>query len=404
MNKLNLFYFLEEDSLKFFLKSPKSYSDSFYELKKYFSSCTIVNFSKIIGQKVCSDNFKHKLKKKNINYLCPSTSKELLTKIKQNNNYAFFKAPFGFKYYRILRTIKKSNIKIIQVSNYSFIFEKKPFQGRSIKQSLRIIFKMKLINYFHRFMSTLGFYPKIFVHFDCDQSRIDMINKSLSKKLDKYIPFLKFSYYKKLVRINSKYYSDFIRSKNNKLEKKFITLCDSPLVHDDFILRDGNYDIEKIEEYYKNLNLFLINIQKKLKKKVIICLHPKGKYNNFKNFKIIEKNFKTVKFKTEYYISKSFLVLNIISSTINYAIMQDKPIIILKSKYLGNTVKGKIQNIEKELNYPSINIDEFKELDLKKVLNKKNINKVDLYKKNKLFFKINTTDHQQVMNYLKNNS
>ena len=63
-----------------------------------------------------------------------------------------------------------------------------------------------------------------------------------------------------------------------------------------------------------------------VKKKVIICLHPKAEYNHFKNFKLLQKNFKTVYYKTEYYISKSFLVLNGISSTMNFAIIQKKPI------------------------------------------------------------------------------
>ena len=402
MVDINLFYFLEEESIKLFLKRPKSYSETFYNLKKHFTKCTIINFSKIINEDVGNNDFKRILKKKNIDYICPSTPNELLNKIKKENNYAFFKAPFGLKYFKILRTLKKSRIKLIQLSNYSFIFEKKPFEGRSINQSLRIILKMKIINYFHRLMCALGFYPKVHIHFDCDQTRINSINNSISKKIDKFFPsFLKLSYYRQIVRINSKYYSDFIKSSKNNLEKKYITLCDSPLAHEDFILRDGPYDAKKIENYYKNLNLFLKKVEKIFKKKIVICLHPKGEYDQFKNFHILKRNFKTVYFKTEYYISKSYLVLNVISSTINYAIMQNKKIIILKSRYFGNTVKGKIENIQNELNLPIINIDNFEKYNFKKTLENKVSKKTELYKKNRLFFEKNISDIQQVVSFLK---
>lgn len=300
-----------------------------------------------------------------------------------------------------MRVLKKYDVKLIQVSNYSFFFEKKAFDGRTIKQSFRIIFKMRLINYFHRIMCILNLFPKIHLHFECDQKRIDLINQSISKRLDRYIPFVNISYYKKIIRINSKYYSNLVTSKKFKLDNKYITLCDSPMAHEDFIIRDGPYEINKVENYYKNLNLFLISMEKIFNKKVIICLHPKGEYNHFKNFRLLKKNFKTAYYKTEYYISKSFLVLNVISSTINNAIIHNKPIIILYSKFFGNTVKGKLNNISKELNLPMLNIDEFEESDIKKCIKKKYINRQGFYKKNRLFFKKNVTDINQIVSYLK---
>ena len=108
---------------------------------------------------------------------------------------------------------------------------------------------------------------------------------------------MKLSFYKNVLRINSKYYSDYVKLKRYRLEKKYITFCDTPLAHRDFLLRDGLYNKEKVEEYYSKLYFFLKEVQKLLKKKVIICLHPKGEYNQFKNFKLLKKNFQTVFFK-----------------------------------------------------------------------------------------------------------
>ena len=116
---------------------------------------------------------------------------------------------------------------------------------------------------------------------------------------------------------------------------------------------------------------------------------------------MLKKNFKTVFFKTEHYISKSYLVLNTISSTINYAIMQNKPIFILKSKYYGNSTKSKINVFQKEYNYPVINIDQFKKYNFIKILKNKNLAKFNDINKKKLIYKKNITDTQQVLNYLK---
>lgn len=398
---MNLFLFIDDNDLKVFLKRPRSYNSTIFDLKKYFKKFTVVNISKIIGEDVKNNNFKKILDKKKVHYFCPSNQIELIRKINNNKNYGFFKAKFNLRYYNVLRALNKSNIRFIQVSNYSFIFEKNSFQDRTINENLRVIFKIKLMNYFHRFMCALNLYPKVHIHFDCDQKRIDLINNSFSKKIDKFIPIINLSYYRKIVRINSKYYSDFIKSKKNQITKKYITLSDQPISHPDFTVREGIVDYKKKDTYYKNLIFFLKKLEKVFKKRVIICLHPKAEYNHFKSFRLLQKNFKTIYYKTEYYISKSFLVLNGISSTMNFAIMQNKPIFIIKSKYFGNTVINKIQNIKKELNYPIIDVDNFSKYNFKILLNLKNKKQIELYKKNRLYFEPNKTYLQQVVSYLK---
>jgi hypothetical protein len=403
---MNFFLFIDDKDLRVFLNRPKSFNTIFLSLQKLFSRCTVINISKIIGEKVKNNNFKKILSEDNIDYFCPSNSKELNNRInKKDKNYGLFKANFNLKYFKILRILNKSKIRLIQVNPYSFIFENNSLVGKPIKDSIKIIFNLRLINYFHRIMCGLGLYPKIHIHFDCDQKRIDLINGSLSKKIDKYFPHIKFSYYKKIVRINSKYYSDFIQLKKHKIEDKYITLLDEPLAHPDYTIREGVVDYKKKEIYYKNLILLLKKIQKTFNKKVIICLHPKAEYHHFKNFKLLQKNFKTVYYKTEYYISKSFLVLNAISSTMNYAIIQNKPVFIIKSRHFANVANDKIKHIKEELNFPIINVDNFNKQNFKNLLDRKNKNKdkkkIELYMKNRLFFEQNINYLNQVKNYLK---
>lgn len=406
MIKINFFYFIDNEDLTVFLNRHKNFHKKFLNLTKLFSKSVVVNISKIIGEKVKDNNFKKILAKNNIDYICPSNAEELNNKINiKEKNYGQFKAIFNLKYYKILRIINKTKIKLIQVNPYSFIFENNSLISKPIKDSARIIFNIRLKNYFHRIMCALGLYPKIHLHFDCDQKRIDLINSSLTKKIDNYFPILKFSYYKKIIRINSKYYSDFIKLKKNEIEEKYITLIDEPLAHPDYTIREGLVDYKKKEIYYENLILLLKKIQKTFKKKVIICLHPKAEYHHFKNFKILQKNFKTVFYRTEYYISKSFLVLNAISSTMNYAIIQNKPVFTIKSRHFANIANDKIEYINEELNFPVINVDNFRKQNFKKLLNNKNKNKdqkkIQLYKKNRLFSEVNVSYLNQVINYLK---
>lgn len=402
MVQINLFLFIENELLTFFMSRPKGLNSTFFNLQKKFSKCTVINTSKISGEKVKNNNFKKILSEDNIDYFCPSNSKELDNRINaKDKNYGWFKAKFDLKHHKILRILNKSNIKLIQVSPRSYIFEDNSLSSKPIKDSIRIIFNVRLMNYFHRIMCILGLYPKIHIHFDCDQKRIDLINTSLSKKMDKYFPIIKFSYYKKVVRINSENYSDFIKLKKHKIEDKYITLLDEPLAHPDYTIREGVVDYKKKEIYYENLILLLKKIQKTFNKKVIICLHPKAEYHHFKNFRLLQKNFKTVYYKTEYYISKSFLVLNAISSTMNHAIIQNKPVFTIQSRHFAKVANQKIKYITKELNFPVINVDNFSKQNFKQLLHRKNKKKIELYKKNKLLVEQNINYLNQVINYLK---
>ena len=402
MVQINLFLFIENELLTFFMSRPKGLNSTFFNLQKKFSKCIVINTSKISGEKVKNNNFKKILSEDNIDYFCPSNSKELDNRINaKDKNYGWFKAKFDLKHHKILRILNKSNIKLIQVSPRSYIFEDNSLSSKPIKDSIRIIFNVRLMNYFHRIMCILGLYPKIHIHFDCDQKRIDLINTSLSKKMDKYFPIIKFSYYKKVVRINSENYSDFIKLKKHKIEDKYITLLDEPLAHPDYTIREGVVDYKKKEIYYENLILLLKKIQKTFNKKVIICLHPKAEYHHFKNFRLLQKNFKTVYYKTEYYISKSFLVLNAISSTMNHAIIQNKPVFTIQSRHFAKVANQKIKYITKELNFPVINVDNFSKQNFKQLLHRKNKKKIELYKKNKLLVEQNINYLNQVINYLK---
>ena len=150
MTKINLFYFIDNEDLSVLLKRPKSFNRILLNLSKFFSKCVVVNISKIIGDKVKNNNFKRILKDDNIDYFCPSNSKELNNRInKKEKNYGQFKANFNFKYFKILRILNKSKIRLIQVNPRSFIFENNSLIDKPIKDSLNVILNIRVKNYFH---------------------------------------------------------------------------------------------------------------------------------------------------------------------------------------------------------------------------------------------------------------
>ena len=93
-------------------------------------------------------------------------------------------------------------------------------------------------------------------------------------------------------------------------------------------------------------------ISKTFNKKVVICIHPKY---DLKKISKIYHEFQVVKFKTKYFIDKSFVVLFYDSSAIVDAIVKKKKIISLRS----DLYKGK-----KHMTDTITDIIPFKSLDI----------------------------------------
>ena len=112
--------------------------------------------------------------------------------------------------------------------------------------------------------------------------------------------FTKLSYFRKIYLINSR---SFNLTKNKNLENKYICFIDSNFVTLDRLKREGSITINTKKMYYLYLKKLLNFLGKILKKKIVICIHPK---NNDKLFYKCFKNFKIRKYATSKIISKSF--------------------------------------------------------------------------------------------------
>ena len=116
-------------------------------------------------------------------------------------------------------------------------------------------------------------------------------------------------------------------------------------------------------------------ISKTFNKKVIICIHPNY---DLKKISKIYYEFNVVKFKTKYFIDRSFIVLFYDSSAIVDAIVNKKKIISLKSDlYKGE--KNMTETITDIIPFKSVDISNTKFFSKKNKIIKELNNKISLY-------------------------
>lgn len=125
------------------------------------------------------------------------------------------------------------------------------------------------------------------------------------------------------IRINHPDYEEYINTMSIKADNNYILFLDEyfPL-HPDLIFINSQKGLS-VEKYRKSLCHFFDIIEEKYQLSVIIAAHPKSDYlgNEFGNRKIVKNN-------TAKLVRQSALVVLHISSSISYAILNDKPIII----------------------------------------------------------------------------
>ena len=127
--------------------------------------------------------------------------------------------------------------------------------------------------------------------------------------------------------------------KNQRGNKKenYIAFIDQNLAlnRDKRLLRHENY-VDK-ENYNKDLAIFLKNIEKYFKKKVVFLVHPRTK----KGEKYL-KNFKNLEFgKTAKLIRDSSFVITHDSTAINFGVLFRKPILLANMDSWKHTFKEK---------------------------------------------------------------
>lgn len=256
-----------------------------------------------------------------------------------------------------------------------------------------ISYKIRYITF--RILSIINLICKFDLCFESSESRIKQIQNSLSYKIDHFFKINIFSYYKKIIRINSHLKAKKIKSK----KLKYIVFCDDGFDHPDRTIREFVKKNDR-ELYYKRLYFFLKKLENTFQKKIIFCKHPRAKYPFSRSFLRIKNSFLVKIGTSEKDILSSFLFLINSTSMISKAILFKKKVIVLKSSLLGYFINLRINEMINEIKLPVINIDDYNVIDIKKKIlniNKKHI-KNFIFKN--IFLKSKKTNAVIIKNYI----
>ena len=152
----------------------------------------------------------------------------------------------------------------------------------------------------------------------------------------------------------SREYFFWLKKKKKPQKKNFIVFIDDGVGdHFDEYLLNRKKNIHKKNKYYLQLNNFLSNIQKETNKKVVVSLHPKRKKNTDNPYKL----FQTDTGKTFELISECDFVIASNSLAIHYAILFNKPIILVTTSSIPiNDIKKFINSWAREIKCNLIDI------------------------------------------------
>lgn len=267
----------------------------------------------------------------------PNDIKELKSIFQNTQLIAFNNLSKTFSFFKMYYSLNQIDLKQILLMNIGYPENKVKIQeDRNKINFLNLIYYLnKKISYtLFRFLTIINLFPKIDIYFETKLPLIKAINNYPSKKLEKKFSFIKIAYFKKVYNINCR---SFTKKKNFK--DKYICFVDTHFEHMDRIIREGKIELETKKKYYEYLFNLLKHLNKILKKKVVICLHPKNKDKY-----ILKKfnKFRITRFKTNEIIRNSYLVLFHESSAALDAFVYGKRIIQLESYLLGDYLQNRV--------------------------------------------------------------
>lgn len=324
---------------------------------------------------------------------------------KKNLKIIFFKKKFNTKilYYNRLFKYKKKNYADIQIKSVDelikyFLSQKDKFyliDALTLNlDSVLIRKKIKNISNVNNIViKELNGYPKIIKNnlFQTIKNRYDNIFSPKSfyfKILNIFLYFFFIKFQKKDILVvpgKKKYIDGFknyiytrtkeysiLKYRKKKIKNKYAVFLDTNFInHPEFQNPAVHINFHRMmaTRIYHQLNNFLIHLYQLINIKIIILSHPS---NSIANLKFFFKKFKIVKNKTQMYLSRASLVLNINSTAYAEAVILKKPIVHLTSyniEKMNNSI-NLTKQISHELGNNIINLDNWdKKINTKDIFN-----------------------------------
>ena len=378
------------------------------ERSVHFNSHSIIHFAKILGEINLINVSEIIKKKRKIDPLSinkdliihnPNNIDELKNILVKEKFTLMYCLAFNQEYFFINFLINRLKNKIFVISNLGYNPENFNYEKRTFFQKIKIFFNIRLNYYIMRILVLFNILPNIDYFFESSSYVINSINGGLSKKIQKKISWLNFSLYKNLIKINSKHHDNLF---NNRFEvsEEYIVFVDGFIFdHEDRIMRDGKINIIDRKKYFKDVNNLLNNLQTMYEKKVIVCLHPK---NNIALKNKDYGNFECVKYQTEKFISKAFIVLYHEGSSVIQAILQKKNIINLHGNYLGTYINKRCELYAKLLDIKRYDLENYKLDDKESLIQELNASKpnYESYIRENIITDSTKTGIEQIINHL----
>ncbi len=332
-------------------------------LKKEFEYYIFIDLSYLIHD--IKDNFKFEDK----NFFIPRSYRELEKFLLENEIVSFISLGKEFEYFKALRLYKKCNVKLIL--NMSI----------GVSKKLKIFNKKKLLKkglsfMIFRFLVLINYLPRIDLLFESSKENILNINKQIGRKIKNYFPVIDISYIKEIEHINCRAYDSYIDKLDN-ISEQFIVFLDGGFDHPDVEKHGKKQSLENREKYYFLLNKILEKLSRFYKKEIIFCVHPKVDENQIKTFFDNEK-VKIMKYQTQYFILRAFLVVMHESSTTFDALILKKRVMNLNSKIMGNFYYERNKFYPKRISIPSYTMEDYERIE-KSDIDKYFLDRINLY-------------------------
>lgn len=310
----------------------------FDDIKKSFN-LEFISVIKITNNKFFLQNKKNYQNKLNQKYFKSINELNFFLEKKNNIKLIIDFMSINKKNYSIRNIFKKSKIKILRYQTGT-LPEKIYF--RSTRKLIKDLNLLALIRKIYNYLYNLFIIKINYFIFDY----ILVCGLTADNK-----------YSRNKIYAHSHDYEIYLRTKKNKNnQKKKIAVFLDEMVPDapDYNLFGLKKPI-KYKSYWVGIADILKKLEKKLKIKIVISLHPKNKKKN-----LYLKNFEIIKNQTHQLVNDCSLVIMHATTAINYAILNKKPVLFIKSENYSwltdrinvfqKTINGPILNLEKNFN------------------------------------------------------
>ena len=327
----------------------------------------------IYKKKIITNKF---FKNKKIIFYNPKSTKELNNFLNKNQFFLINNISPKINHLKIHMLLNKKNIFQVSIDNLGILssYYTENWKSVNLYKKIYFLYVKKFSFFIYRFLILFGFIKTIDILYLARKDIFQKYSLSFFRKL----PFKK--RYQKIIPTKPRQ----LNFNKKKQSQEFITYLDNNFNHGDMQVRNGDTTNKLKKIFLNDLKNYFFHLEHMLKKKIVICLHPSS---NKVEYKKIFKEFKIVKYQTETYLLKSYLVLFHSSSIVNIAIIMNKKIIQLLTKNLGKYFYERSLFFNRYFNFVSHDLEKSQPSINKLLINQLNSN-VKNYQKsfNKLYF------------------